>query len=517
MRNRFRCLAALLALVMLLVAGLHGTAVASGSNISGAVTQSYNAGPAVLPGMVVELKPKDPATVIPLTTRDVRNMLGVVTGALQFGACGTSTGLAKNAADSSSAAVSSSSYLYQFTNSSSAVASGVLQLNNGNNTGSALVVTANGNPASGQALIFASNTNGGTLSGNLIDLQSGGSPTSKFSVSSAGAVSISGGQSYTGAGIVNVNSGGATALNLDTGSTGTAAVTVGGTNATSVVLGSTANSTITQNVKSSSTAFTLQSSSTILLVDTSNTNYRLYVGPAAGSSTPPLLIVGNDTSSSDPTYSTAVAGAIYYNSATGNFRCAVSGAGTVGGGWQNCIGGLLTSSTGASTALSNCGSSGTACAAFSNGSVSIPASYCTPGRVIHIFASGIYSDTGSPNLDFGVYYGTDGSSTGTASDVLISSSSGLSGGTTQTNNGWAVDYYINCNTSGTSGTVIGEGNAAVAKTAAISNTAVMYKNSATPAATVNTTVAKNIYLFPLWQTANAANTVTCQQFVVTGM
>jgi hypothetical protein len=53
-------------------------AAAASSNIAEVVTQSYNAGPSVLPGMIVELNPKAPTSVIPLTNKDVSKMLGVV-------------------------------------------------------------------------------------------------------------------------------------------------------------------------------------------------------------------------------------------------------------------------------------------------------------------------------------------------------------------------------------------------------------------------------------------------------
>ncbi|QQR53154.1 hypothetical protein IPG36_03675 [bacterium] len=68
--------------------------------------------------------------------------------------------LAKNAADTSAAAVTAANYLYGFTNSSSAVASGVLRLDNGTNTGNGLLVTASGNPGASSALIVANNTAG---------------------------------------------------------------------------------------------------------------------------------------------------------------------------------------------------------------------------------------------------------------------------------------------------------------------------------------------------------------------
>lgn len=104
------------------------------------------------------------------------------------------TYLAKNATDTSSAAVTASNYLYGFTNSSSAVASGVLQLNNGSNTGNGLYVTASGNPGANQALIVANNT-AGSPSGNLLDLQTAGSGV--FTVNYSGSLTQSGGTSTT--------------------------------------------------------------------------------------------------------------------------------------------------------------------------------------------------------------------------------------------------------------------------------------------------------------------------------
>jgi len=56
----------------------NGSSASSSNNLSTNVTQSYNADPSVEIGMVVELKPKDPTTVIPLNSSDVANLLGVV-------------------------------------------------------------------------------------------------------------------------------------------------------------------------------------------------------------------------------------------------------------------------------------------------------------------------------------------------------------------------------------------------------------------------------------------------------
>ncbi len=155
--------------------------------------------------------------------------------------------LAKNAADTSSFAVTAANYLYGFTNSSSAVASGVLKLDNGTNTGNTLLVTASGNPGSGSALIVANNT-AGSPSGNLIDLQVGGA--SKFSVNTAGAVSTSStinGQTISSAASFTGTVTAATSLLaplVDTASAGT--LSVGTATATAVSIG-TASSTTTVN------------------------------------------------------------------------------------------------------------------------------------------------------------------------------------------------------------------------------------------------------------------------------
>ena len=54
------------------------TTSSSHPDISGAVTQSYNADPSVQVGMLVELKDKDPTTVVPLSYSDINKLLGAV-------------------------------------------------------------------------------------------------------------------------------------------------------------------------------------------------------------------------------------------------------------------------------------------------------------------------------------------------------------------------------------------------------------------------------------------------------
>lgn len=261
--------------------------------------------------------------------------------------------------------------------------------------------------------------------------------------------------------------------------------------------------TVFQNSTDSTTAFQVQNAAGTMLFGVDSTNSRLYVGPTAGNTTGTLLVLGNKTNSGDPT---GVAGAMYYNSGTGNFRCYNAGA------WQNCVGGLISSNTAASSAIASCT---TACASFST-NAAIPANYCQPGRVITITASGVFSNAAAttPGLSLGVYYGTDASVRGNdtligaASASLVPATAGL------TNAGWRLEYTIIC-FSTTS--MNGQGRFMITSnaTAGSINTVTSMMGSST-STTVSSTSNKNLYIFPTWSASSASNSITVHQLIVTG-
>ncbi|HEX8763306.1 MAG TPA: hypothetical protein VF733_06155, partial [Candidatus Saccharimonadales bacterium] len=257
-----------------------------------------------------------------------------------------------------------------------------------------------------------------------------------------------------------------------------------------------------KNVADSSSAFQIQNASGVNMFNVDATTQRVYIGPTAGDSVGTLLVLGNKTNNStDPT---GVAGAMYYNSNTGNFRCYNSG------GWQNCIGGLITSNTAIGTAINNCTN---ACASF-NHNAAIPANYCQPGRVIRILANGVYSTGAAVNLSFGVYYGTDASNRGSANNVQIGATSIAAGPTgAVTNAGWSVDFTIVC-FSTTSMNGQGQTTLSVSTSA---TTAAIARMASSASNTVVSTSNKNLYLYPTWSAATVSNTVTVHQFVVQGL
>lgn len=78
MEARYKKLYLLLGIVLMFLTIAWPTAVIAASSASSAVLQSYNAESSVLPSMIVELSPKDKITVEPLSSTDIKNMLGVV-------------------------------------------------------------------------------------------------------------------------------------------------------------------------------------------------------------------------------------------------------------------------------------------------------------------------------------------------------------------------------------------------------------------------------------------------------
>lgn len=347
--------------------------------------------------------------------------LGGVTTQLQFGACGTSTGLAKNAADSSSAAVSAAANLYNFTNSSSAVASGVLKLDNGTNTASTLKVTASGNPTSGNALIFVSNTNA-SPSGNLLDLQSGSSPASVFSVNANGQATLKTPTDSTTAlqvldhtaspvlvaDTVNASVGIGTAptsndkLSLaSSGENLITANTTGGSNnllqlqksSVNVVTVGNTGATIFKNSTDSTAAFQIQTNTSSLNLFTADTSGKKIQIGSSTSDANAILTILDSYNTTDPT---GTNGAMYYSTLTNTFRCYENGA------WKNCI----DPPSNASTADQSIGASTTAY--LTNSNINIPASGVHAGSTFTWRVTMSKTAAGTVANTFDVRFGTNG-------------------------------------------------------------------------------------------------------------
>jgi hypothetical protein len=239
------------------------------------------------------------------------------------------------------------------------------------------------------------------------------------------------------------------------------------------------------------------------LLNVNSSNSTVNIGTAATSTA--LLVLGSDT---DSTFNagtasnvpTVVNGAMFYSSTDHNFMCGTAGS------WITCNG-LLYSNTAVGSTISSCT---TACGNL--GSAPIPANYCQPGRVIHVNARGRYGSTGAPTLQMEMRYGT---STTRTSDTLIGVASPTATVALGASNmQWTIDFKIICfSTTSMDGQGIFYLQTGTAST---SNQFSLFNMSATASTTgLTTSAAANLYLFPVWNTNNAANTVVTDQYIVT--
>lgn len=255
----------------------------------------------------------------------------------------------------------------------------------------------------------------------------------------------------------------------------------------------------TNNFKSSTnntSAFSIQNSAGtgLLTADTQSANMNIYIGSSTADANTVFLVVDSYSGAGDPTG--GVNGAMYYNSAKGKLRCLEAGT------WANCTPTVVANTTvPAGNTVANTATE----TSFTN-TYNIAANDCIPGRVYNVVARGVYgTTTTAPTLLMKLKLGTT---------VLTQTGGGTALNTTanMTNQQWTLRADIICNTTGASGTVEAQGMFERA-TSNIANAPWSMINTAP--ITVDTTTAQSLQISAKWNTANAANTITMRQFIVT--
>lgn len=136
----------------------------------------------------------------------------------------------------------------------------------------------------------------------------------------------------------------------------------------------------------------------------------------------------------------------------------------------------------------------------------IPANYLQPGSMLRVTARAKFSNTSTPTLLLGIYYG------GVAGTKLCAI--GATTTTTGATN-WPiqVEALINVRTIGSSGTCYATGfvNLGTSLTAV---TRIPMDASAVATATIDTTAAKALTLGAQWGTSSGSNTLTVVQWAV---
>ena len=136
----------------------------------------------------------------------------------------------------------------------------------------------------------------------------------------------------------------------------------------------------------------------------------------------------------------------------------------------------------------------------------IPANFLQVGSAFKITAFGTYSNTGTPTLLLGVYYG------GVAGTALAAT--GATTTTTgATNWPFRLEYTGIVRSIGPSGTIMGQGFVDLA-TSLTAVTRIPIPATALATVTVDTTSAKALTIGAQWGTSSASNTLTLQGVII---
>lgn len=134
----------------------------------------------------------------------------------------------------------------------------------------------------------------------------------------------------------------------------------------------------------------------------------------------------------------------------------------------------------------------------------LPANLLDVGQVLRLTAFGTFSNTATPTLILGFYYGG-------VAGVALAATGATTTTTGATNWPWRLEYEGRVRSTGTGGTVMGSGwlNLATSLTA---YTQIPIPATALATVTTDTTTAKTLTVGATWGTLSASNTLTCHHF-----
>jgi hypothetical protein len=170
------------------------------------------------------------------------------------------------------------------------------------------------------------------------------------------------------------------------------------------------------------------------------------------------------------------------------------------------------------SALRNFGNSGQAGAAYASSTTLTDVNYLTTtncvlaaselqvGSQIELMAYGQASNTGTPTLLLGFYYGG-------VAGVALAATAAITTTTAMTAWTWFLYWTGVVRTVGTAGTILGAGTVEI-PTSLTAFTARRIPEVALATVAIDTTTAKALTVGAQWGTSNASNTLTCHGFSV---
>lgn len=134
----------------------------------------------------------------------------------------------------------------------------------------------------------------------------------------------------------------------------------------------------------------------------------------------------------------------------------------------------------------------------------IPANFLEIGSMLEMHAYGTFSNTGTPTLLLGFYYGA-------VAGTALAATSAITTTTGATNWQWVAHWEGEVRSVGATGTIIGHGYVDLA-TSLTATTHRPIPETALATVTIDTTTAKAITVGAQWGANSASNTLTCHGF-----
>lgn len=138
--------------------------------------------------------------------------------------------------------------------------------------------------------------------------------------------------------------------------------------------------------------------------------------------------------------------------------------------------------------------------------IKVPANFFEPGTQVELRAMGHFSNTGTPTLSIGFYWGT--------AAVPIGQSALITTTTAATAWPWQLKYKGRVRSIGTAGTIYGQGTFELGTSLTAVTLQFVPVSQALRTSTIDTSIEKVVGVGAQWGTSNAANSVTCEFFSV---
>lgn len=129
------------------------------------------------------------------------------------------------------------------------------------------------------------------------------------------------------------------------------------------------------------------------------------------------------------------------------------------------------------------------------------------GTEVELRAQGFFSNTGTPTLLLGFYYGG-------VAGVAVAASSAVTTASGVTGVPWELRYNGRVRVTGTSGQIVGQGELYLGTALTTMTVRPIPETLAARTVTIDTTIVKTFTVGAQWGTSSASNTLTCNDLSV---